>query len=306
MHINEIIVESQQLEEGWKQTLGALTMAAGAAVGGGYSGDADAATPADVRAVESASLCAGILGGSLVGTRYFETEDARNIVLLRTKNALDWAFQLARETGVPKNVVHEFSQDGAKEMEKLAKSQNPRDIERGTNLVKKCFVIAKEMGQDMKDIQSNSKPAAKSAPQSNPQPKAQSSEPKQQPSSNTTPERTIIYNDGAKYVGQVQNGEPNGQGVLTYTDGSVFKGTWRGASIDNFVGYGTVTNGDGGKYAGEWKNSNYNGKGKLTDAQGGTYVGEFKDGQFHGRGVATTPDGRRFEGEFRNGKFVGR
>ncbi len=41
MRINEVIVESKQLEEGWKQKLAAVALSAGAALGG-YSGSADA------------------------------------------------------------------------------------------------------------------------------------------------------------------------------------------------------------------------------------------------------------------------
>jgi hypothetical protein len=36
----------------------------------------------------------------------------------------------------------------------------------------------------------------------------------------------MLFPDGAKYVGQWKNNSFNGQGTLTYTDGTVDKGIW--------------------------------------------------------------------------------
>jgi len=59
-------------------------------------------------------------------------------------------------------------------------------------------------------------------------------------------------NDG-KYVGEIENGKPNGTGSITFPDGR--------------------------KHVGEFKDGKPNGQGTLTFPDGGKYVGEFKDGK---------------------------
>jgi hypothetical protein len=53
MRINEIITESEQLEEGWKQNLAAATMAAGAAFGGGATQASPVNTNTNATVVQS-------------------------------------------------------------------------------------------------------------------------------------------------------------------------------------------------------------------------------------------------------------
>jgi len=55
-----------------------------------------------------------------------------------------------------------------------------------------------------------------------------------------------------KYVGDIENGGPNGQGTLTFPDGR--------------------------KYVGGFKHWVRNGQGTLTKPNGDKYVGEFRDG----------------------------
>ena len=55
-----------------------------------------------------------------------------------------------------------------------------------------------------------------------------------------------------KYVGEWENGERHGQGILTLSDG------W--------------------KYFGEWKDGKEHGQGTYTWTNGDKYVGEYKDG----------------------------
>jgi hypothetical protein len=80
-----------------------------------------------------------------------------------------------------------------------------------------------------------------------------------------------------KYVGEIEDGKPNGQGTLTTHDG--------------------------GKYVGEWKNGEYDGQGTETFPDGIKYVGEFKDDERNGQGTLTFPDGERFVGEYKDGRF---
>ena len=82
------------------------------------------------------------------------------------------------------------------------------------------------------------------------------------------------YEDGDEkkdrwYVGEIENGEPNGQGISTSPDGH--------------------------KYVGEFKNGNEHGQGTYTfekgKYEGFKYVGEWKDGTQQGQGTDSLPDG---------------
>jgi len=82
-------------------------------------------------------------------------------------------------------------------------------------------------------------------------------------------------NDG-KYVGEIENGKPNGTGSITFPDGR--------------------------KHVGEFKDGKPNGQGTLTFSNGEKYIGEFKDGKFHGQGTKTWSDGM-YVGKYRYGKL---
>ena len=64
-----------------------------------------------------------------------------------------------------------------------------------------------------------------------------------------------------KYVGEIENGVPYGQGTYTYPDGR--------------------------KYVGEFKDGKRNGKGSYTYPNGNKYVGGYKNGGEHGQGTYT-------------------
>ncbi len=81
-----------------------------------------------------------------------------------------------------------------------------------------------------------------------------------------------------KYKGNVENGVPNGLGLMI------------------------TTNGD--KYEGEWMDGLKHGQGTYTWNDGEKYVGEFKDGLPNGQGIVTSPEGKKYEGEFKNGEIV--
>ncbi len=71
------------------------------------------------------------------------------------------------------------------------------------------------------------------------------------------------YKDGDekmnyKYVGEIKNGKPNGQGKWTFIDGKNYVGEFRNGK---FHGQGTFTRSDGEKFIGEFKNGKrWNGK----------------------------------------------
>ena len=64
-------------------------------------------------------------------------------------------------------------------------------------------------------------------------------------------------NNNPQYKGKVENGKPNGLGIMTVPDGS--------------------------KYVGEWKNGKYNGQGTFTFPDGSMYLGKWKDGERNGQ-----------------------
>ena len=58
--------------------------------------------------------------------------------------------------------------------------------------------------------------------------------------------------DWGKYEGEIENGEPNGQGTETWSDGSKYVGLFKDGK---YHGQGTITWSDGTKYVGEYKNN---------------------------------------------------
>jgi len=101
-------------------------------------------------------------------------------------------------------------------------------------------------------------------------------------------------NTRPQYKGEVENGKPNGLGVLIYPyNGKIIVGEWKngkewktkhrtkyGRLILKFEmgknGQGTTTYPDGRKYVGEWKNGEKSGQGTYTWSDGDKEVGEWK------------------------------
>ena len=62
-----------------------------------------------------------------------------------------------------------------------------------------------------------------------------------------------------KYIGEIKNGKPNGQGTYTFPGGKEYEGEWKD---DMKNGQGTYTFPSGEKYVGEYKDNNpWNGTG---------------------------------------------
>ena len=79
-----------------------------------------------------------------------------------------------------------------------------------------------------------------------------------------------------KYVGEIEYGEPNGQGTYTLSDGYKYEGEWKDGK---YRGQGTLTLPDGRKYVGEWKEGKKHGQGTETLSSGWKYVGDWKEGK---------------------------
>ena len=86
----------------------------------------------------------------------------------------------------------------------------------------------------------------------------------------------LVFDDGSKYVGEMENGFPNGIGTYYFANGN--------------------------KYEGEMKRGLFSGVGRLTFPNGEKYEGYFLNGQKHGHGKYVWPDGSAFEGEYRNNR----
>ena len=84
------------------------------------------------------------------------------------------------------------------------------------------------------------------------------------------------YKIQPKYNGEIKDFKPNGQGIITYTDGREYVGEWSGGTWN---GQGKYTFKDGFGYEGEWKNGTENGMGYLTYPNGDKYIGQFKNGK---------------------------
>ena len=84
------------------------------------------------------------------------------------------------------------------------------------------------------------------------------------------------------YEGEFKNGNFHGQGTLTHSNGSIYKGDFK----DHYkTGYGVYF-----IKSGEW--------------YGDKYEGQFKDGNFHGKGTYTHKNGTVYKGEYRNLKDI--
>ena len=110
---------------------------------------------------------------------------------------------------------------------------------------------------------------------------------------------TITSPDGDKYEGEFKNGKKHGQGTLTSPDGSMYIGAFKS---DKQNGKGKFTSPDGRKFVGEYKDDKKHGKGTFTWSDEGKYEGKWKDGKFNGQGTFTFSDGNKGVGEFRNNK----
>lgn len=88
------------------------------------------------------------------------------------------------------------------------------------------------------------------------------------------------FPDGSCYIGECNDkGVPHGRGQFVSSRGDIFEG--------------------------EFSNGRIEGRGTLTDDQGSRYVGTFKDSLRHGKGVEKMASGDVYEGQFFNDKRSG-
>ena len=103
-----------------------------------------------------------------------------------------------------------------------------------------------------------------------------------------------------KYVGEIENGLPNGQGTQTWKNPfEKYEGEWK----DGYRhGQGTIVHQDPfGKYVGEWKNGERNGFGKSVWSEPHQeHEGQYKNNEKNGFGTEIYEDGSKYVGNFTN------
>jgi len=81
----------------------------------------------------------------------------------------------------------------------------------------------------------------------------------------------------AKFVGEYADGKKQGNGVMTYPDGSKYTGQW---SADRRHGFGTYVFSNGDRYCGSWVQGVRSGEGTYCYKESQTQLsGTFLDGQ---------------------------
>ena len=121
----------------------------------------------------------------------------------------------------------------------------------------------------------------------------------------TPPTNSPNFPHDDTYTGETNSkGEPHGQGTMTWAD-SVKLDAYTGAfKDDKFNGEGTMTYANGSTYTGEWKDGQPNGQGTMTYPDGGKDTGEWKDGEYNGQGTMTFTDGTTYTGKWEDGEQV--
>ena len=100
------------------------------------------------------------------------------------------------------------------------------------------------------------------------------------------------------YQGDVENGKPNGLGILIHPWGTKYVGEWKNGKEH---GQGKMTFVDGSSYDGGYFDGMRHGRGIETFGNFAKYVGEYVHGYKDGKGTLTFSDGRKFVGEWKFG-----
>ena len=115
---------------------------------------------------------------------------------------------------------------------------------------------------------------------------------------------TFTWNNGDRYVGQVQDGIAHGWGVFAVAKtGDTYNGSFEGGVMR---GWGTMRFGNGDQYEGSFEKGLAHGQGHMISAKGDRYVGSYVDGHACGQGIKVWSDGRRYSGEWKKAREHGK
>lgn len=135
----------------------------------------------------------------------------------------------------------------------------------------------------------------------------------------------VVYDDGQRYEGRLENGNKVGRGTFTWANGQSYAGDWRDglpdgqgewrlSGGDRYVGEvrqgkrqgkGTMYFGNQSVYTGEWSADQPSGQGSLRSANGDLYEGAFVAGDRTGVGTWTNREGDRYSGDWVRNKRAG-
>lgn len=110
-----------------------------------------------------------------------------------------------------------------------------------------------------------------------------------------------VWSNGKVYIGDFKNGLRDGSGI-SELNGYKYNGEWK---EDLLHGQGKFIFKSGDVYEGELKDGKYNGQGKYIWKDGDVYEGEWKDGDINGQGKKTYNNKEVYEGAWKDGEQHG-
>lgn len=110
-------------------------------------------------------------------------------------------------------------------------------------------------------------------------------------------QKEILDCSGHRYIGNLINGLPSGQGEAIFLKGNRYVGNWINGRQS---GYGEMFFSTGEKYEGHWKDNKQSGYGKMIFSVDKTYEGHWEDGKISGHGQMTYSPDRKYVGNWAN------
>ncbi|MDX2216391.1 MAG: protein kinase [Oculatellaceae cyanobacterium bins.114] len=115
----------------------------------------------------------------------------------------------------------------------------------------------------------------------------------------------LTYPDGTQYFGVLKDGLPNDpRGALLFRDGGRYDGELQNGKFNGCGQYTYPTNVSYSYYIGQFQNNAFNGLGTLSFAGGDRYIGEFRNGKCHGQGTFISANGAFRRSNWQDGNSV--